>query len=825
MFTYRCPSCGKVHVHEEEFERAFESACFRCSQTIVVNEQLIHGLAKAKGPKRAPLEEAITAQPNLNGEEPEDAPDSTADNLPGLAEGEPAPHGKNKLRKKRTATAGAALLDDALDGEAADDEQEETDTYGLQPESPRRRPMDRYDLGDETDLEQPILSAPSPFWKRLPFILLVAVLIIGSAGGGAYYLLGPGKKARESAEKDEKPSKKSSSKVDPKKTTTASASKGSAATTKESTVTTVATAELLPMPAIQIATQISAARLSAELAADREATDQKYANARLEVSGLFDKYETRAAPRPDAKSAAKDAKSAPKGSLPPPVRFVRFTVEGSPVSCQLADTANAQAWRLLQLGKPFTVRGEYSKGGNLLKCELFPVIPTADSIYKGKEIEVEGVVEQVIMPRDQGNLYPIVVLERDTHGIVELDCYFPLEALENVKKLPPGTPVNIRGNCAGRFPDPNQSRYRLRLDNCRFIYSSAPVGDVPRLKAVRLLRDYEEDLRAYPPPAPDEGAASEPVLSAKQLLKEIASEPDVVNKKYRYRYIVVSGKVLDSGRQNPMQLRSGETNQDLRITCRFTRRNFADVPSGEEQTIRGLCMGMEGKDTLALECCECWSANGRPDLRRVVVEFLPHQAGRNLIYDTVSYPPATRRETVSIMRQAHLQRKAGKTEVVITHVATSKGAIPLDESKPDAWISQLNPRKGQWPGPVYFIRTNGGFVEFGRGNTTNANELAWEPVLKLGARLGDHWRWSHANVDHDYQVAQFTEHRGRPAVVIVEKLTSSSDVHHPGEIRHVYVRDVGEVERKEMRAISEKKLSVFAEWRLVEEAASPPEGN
>jgi hypothetical protein len=104
-----------------------------------------------------------------------------------------------------------------------------------------------------------------------------------------------------------------------------------------------------------------------------------------------------------------------------------------------------------------------------------------------------------------------------------------------------------------------------------------------------------------------------------------------------------------------------------------------------------------------------------------------------------------------------------------------------------------------------------------------AAERVWEPALKIGAHLGDTWRWTYANVDHDYQVAQFTEHRSRPAVVIVEKLTSRAEIHHPTEIRHIYVKNIGEVERREQRHITEKEKSGVAERRLVEDSSAPPE--
>lgn len=42
MFNYRCPSCGKHHTVEKNFEQPFEAQCLRCGARISVTEELIH---------------------------------------------------------------------------------------------------------------------------------------------------------------------------------------------------------------------------------------------------------------------------------------------------------------------------------------------------------------------------------------------------------------------------------------------------------------------------------------------------------------------------------------------------------------------------------------------------------------------------------------------------------------------------------------------------------------------------------------------------------------------------------------------------------------
>src|SRR5262249_39439842 len=119
---------------------------------------------------------------------------------------------------------------------------------------------------------------------------------------------------------------------------------------------------------------------------------------------------------------------------------------------------------------------------------------------------------------------------------------------------------------------------------------------------------------------------------------------------------------------------------------------------------------------------------------------------------------------------------------------------------------------------------SGGFVEIGHHVPTKngQSEVVWEPVLKLLTKTGDTWSWKYNNDKHQYTVVKFQESMGRTSVVIKETVTRNDDPDHPSEIRHVYVQDLGEIERQEWIQITTKEKKVVSEKKLVEENARVP---
>ena len=139
------------------------------------------------------------------------------------------------------------------------------------------------------------------------------------------------------------------------------------------------------------------------------------------------------------------------------------------------------------------------------------------------------------------------------------------------------------------------------------------------------------------------------------------------------------------------------------------------------------------------------------------------------------------------------------------------------------WIISKKTSKVRQPGPVYQYRLAGGFIELGQRSLRTPGKAAFEfePWLKIGARIGETWRYTGGDNRHIYSLEKFDEHQGRPSLLVKEMVIKNSDPDHSTEITHLYVRDVGEVERREVRYLTSTERAKVGERRLVEEDLIP----
>jgi hypothetical protein len=635
-------------------------------------------------------------------------------------------------------------------------------------------------------------SADRPWWQRWPAIAAAAAVVVLAGFGGAYFLFGTAK---------EPPKKKEVAKSSP-------TPKPAPATTAKAPVDTKPSAPSAPSakPSAVEAQKISAARLAAELAAAPAEAGAKYEGAALEVSGLLDKI---------------DQEMQKPGAGPPTFHPV-FAAEGALLRCDLEGSPTPlPRWRALAVGQPFTVRGVYNgKEGSLRDCELLPPAAPADARWKGKEVEVVGSVDRVFLSED-GQAYPTVQLEGDTWAKGFVHCLFRKSDEEEVKKIAPGTLLTVHGTCGGREHRSEEGNYRVRLDNCQVVYTSAPTPPTQRLEAGALMRDYEEDLRRDLLPAPGTEERVEQAFSVSQLAREVAGDGEALGKKYRYKVLTVSGRVLRKVPPQGVILESDNTDQLLNVSCGFTKHAFKDLEEGPQLCVRGLCTGMQGPRTLRLDDCESFDPTGKADRRRLTADYLPHKPGRTLTYDVAKLRSTAGAESV-VVRQVFFERDNGLTETMVTHSGSLVGASLFDKGDTGKWASQSKTRKVRLPGPVYQHRLSGGFVEVGQQILTSGRQIetVWEPALKVGARVGESWKWFNLNTEHDYTLEKFDEHQGRPCAVIKEVVITSADERRPTEVRHVYVRELGEVERQEVLRLANQEKKVLAEKRLVEDLAA-----
>jgi hypothetical protein len=756
VFSFRCAGCGKQHVVGESFEHDYFTNCLRCGEAIHVHPAIVRpvsdGFADSTNPNASEYALSAGQQNGTAGNFPADS------DLGEVATAELAdddgPNGMGSGTKRDPAAA-LAQTDEAGD-EPADAEE------------PEWEPTEPEDDGKTA--------------RRIVLISGVVLAVLALAGGGAYFVLGRGMGAKTA-------SKSSKSSTTRKLTTPATAPAAAADTAPEKPV----------VKPTDVLARIAATRLSAELGAGAAAANARYGGKLLEVTGLLDRIENQTASQPAQLRAL-------------------FACDGPPIFCDLSQSpTDANLWRRLPVAQPFTVRGIYTKDGELSQSELLPLTPPADIRFRGKPAEVTGVIKAIHLP--PGRPFPTIELEPDTDSIGELDCVFRLGDEAELKKLQSGLPVIIGGTCGGRSRDvtPGVMSYIVRMDNCQLLDTSAPPSSVARLSGIELLRAYEEDLRPFFLPAPGaEPLVAEPLPLAR-LNKEWATDPKALEKKYLNRVLPLSGKVLQRiPGQSLLVLISGETDHPLQVRCFFHSDDFRELSDDMEMRIRGRFTKVVGASVLRLDSCQSADSPGTRDPRRVTADYLPHQPGRQLTYDLAEHPVTGKKEA-SVKRAVVVQQEGGKSETYFTHLGTlsTKGLFEDDAGK---WIGHKKTTAGRLPGPTFLQRISGGFVELGQTlvKKDGTRDTVWEPVLKVGARAGESWRWSEGQVAHVFLVEKFDQRKGRPSVAIRETVTTIGDAARSWERQHLYVRGVGEVEQRDWLILTSKERVLVGEKRLVE---------
>jgi hypothetical protein len=789
MFTFRCPACGKLHNANGDFVAAFEARCLRCGDTIDVTADLVRAAQTAL--RRAPAGAGTGALP-ADGEE---------GRVP-LADGVGA--------AAAPAEAGGPALDDTLplaeDGEAPPGEGTGRPRKGpglrrrrMEDEGPRGpRPInygreeDEGPTADDEDASPPGLYqepvSPEPVfvpdagpWYKRPVIwvgIAAAVMLLAGGAATAYFLTaGKAKATKKEVAKTTKPV--------PKPTTTAK----STAKAPEPNLAAVET----PKPHAGPDVVLSAPRLAAELAANPGLADVKYKGKLLEVSGLFDGAGTRSKPGPAGTHAF-------------------FRADGAKVSADLTiSPTKKDIWQRLTSGEPITVRGVYDADGVLRRPELQPLTPPADADFRGKEVELVGYVDAASAGEDSVAAFPTIRLEPETFSPVDVECLFRKSDDAEVKKTPPGTLVTIRGTSSGRRWGENH--YHVRLDNCQFVTTTAPTPPAVRLDVAQYLRLYAEDLRRdLLPPAGSEERLDVP-LTATQLARDCTADRQAVEK-YRGRVLTVWGRLQERSRYGRLLLEGDDTDKAFRILCRFSGHHFRQVGDGAMLRVRGLCTGMSDGATLRLENCEPFDPVVK-DPRRLTADYLPHVPGRVLTYDVAAWPADGGKPTAA--RENFVEGEGGLIETVVTLKGTLTGSSLFAPGEQARWVKKA--RKVRVPGDVYFRRQSGTFIEVGHRvlNRDRQWEVVWEPVLKVGARQGEAWTWAYGDMDHTYTVEKFEQRDGRSAAVVGETVVVRGDDRHPYVVRHVYVRDVGEVGRQDGQQLTKTDRKVTAEKKLVEQ--------
>lgn len=538
-------------------------------------------------------------------------------------------------------------------------------------------------------------------------------------------------------------------------------------------------------PAVTPPRKLRAAALLAEYRAAPADTDRRYAEQRLEIQGPFARLVT-SVPGQES-SAGPFVQLAVKDSGP----FVTFALDPA---------APREVWQGVAPGQSVTLRGTYWKGLALVRAEAVRLQAPGDDLYKGKVVELVGVVERFVRGAYHKDGFPTLELEPDAaDSLVRVECLFRRNDEKLLEGMRVGVPVIVLGTCGGR------ERGVVRLHNCQVVPADLPptLGAL-RVSVRRFTRAYEEDLR-------DVGAADDGpplVIASKELIREFTADPAAALAKYQGKELEVVGAIERIEPRSRSVTFEGNTDQRLRVVCLFTSIRFGKVVRDEPVlTVRGVCRGLLGP-TIHLESCEVIEEKNRERLGAAYYPFVP---GRTLTFDLVRVAGTGERRVV---RQRLTLRKGGVVETATIRNGVLKRRSLFDDDSV-SWYRKVVER----PGPTVHYRLQGGNVEIGLPGSALPGKggIVWEPILKGGATVGDTWTWKAPRGQFaTYTLDRFTEHLGYPAAVVIRKLVTK-DRPTATESVHVYVKGVGEVERRSYEVTSKHKgKRLVDEMRLVE---------
>jgi len=433
-------------------------------------------------------------------------------------------------------------------------------------------------------------------------------------------------------------------------------------------------------------------------------------------------------------------------------------------------------------------------------------------------MEVMGHVADISVGTNQLP-FPFIKLEGETNSTLALHCYFRKSEVQEVSRIQKGSLLTMQGKCGGLVKE-NGVEY-VRLDNCEFVYHTAPPDNIPRFVAGRLLREYEQDQKpSYLPPPGQEERLDERLTIAK-LAKESAGDANAFESKFGNRILHVVGKARQI-HDGVVVLESGDTDQPFNVECRFTSAEFQYVPKKDisEYRIRGLYTGVREPKLLRLDNCQLDMPRRESIL--VTADFFPHKESRAFTVDIASFDVVlpNRRKGDAVRREVHIQGNKGVTEIKVIQMGVLAGKSLFDKDTPDHWVRDKIVRiKNPDTSAIYYHRLHAGFIELGtpQADAGGKIDIAWAPILKLDAEAGATWKWDGPNGPHEYELERFEEFHGQPAAVVRESFTQASDVLHPIEIVHVYAKGFGEVERHEWRILDQRKgKKLLREFKWVE---------
>jgi hypothetical protein len=769
--VFECPNCARKHSARADFA-GLKAKCLGCGTALRV-------------PARGQKARAVTDEPDA-GE---------------VTEQLPAPrHGSAKAKRTKRKTDGVSRVEIGSDGLAHlvldDAEKENVD----EPASFRDQ---------EAEWEEPGRRYTAPAYdkkqslKRIAAVSAIVLILIGT-GYSIYLFLRPVRSIEASAKAAEhgqaqeegEYEDEAGNRIDrfgkllPPKDAAAkrpAATEAAKANATQPAAGTARGSQAAPKRMVKF----TAAQLARADARDVRATNQEFKGVAMEVRGMF-----------LATTTVNPLRIPPRGEIllktPGPRLHAVFAEGDTPqVYCDLDKSATpVEVWKRLQLGQVITVRGIFNADRTLFDCELIRTSAAADDLYANREVGIIGTLESVTL--EGGDGFPVMQLERDTRSLLDVKFAFRRPDVELLRSLRVGQAVTVAGTSKGI-----RSK-AIRFENCRIV-SASDSGSGPLLVPINLvIREYEKDY-ATDEAAPAEADRGPPIaLRAPQLAREYESDPAQASRRILNKAVILKGDVHQFLPNLKKITLEGDTDQKVQVHCLFRASKFRELESLKARdaiVVRGVCGGLQDKHILRIDECE---RVDKPveDAKTITAEYYPFKVGQKLVYDSAD---ASR----SVRRRIFYYREGQIIEYATLRQGVLRGRGLLEDGTVK-WIKNLN----LYAADVFHYRISQVYIEIGTNlkDARGRDTVVWEQVLKLGARAGDSW----TNGERLYSVTGFAEHQGRPAAMVLEKFKPQGRA-YPVQIAHVYVKDVGEVERRTFDVVPGRaSKTLIAEVKLVE---------
>lgn len=526
---------------------------------------------------------------------------------------------------------------------------------------------------------------------------------------------------------------------------------------------------------------MTATKLIREHRADVGGTNTRYQKKMFEVRG----HVVRVLDAPPSPRLEKDAP--PPKDLPPspgPTLVIAASEsEETPIFCNIPAGVPKDRLPPDLRGLPVTIRATYLGDLKFQDGVVTRWQAKADDLYKGKTIELLGVVET------NGEVKNLRLDAFNTESMLQVPWFARGSEEKPLTQFDIGQTVVLRALCTGR-------RFKkVELHNTQISAMRPGVIEYPRFVA-----DYEADLLDEPLVRFPEYPIA---IAANALVKEYEQSVAAATEKYHRRVLMVSGLVEKVNRYTREIILESDTNQAIKVKARFTQSQIERITRQKRLVLRGVCTDINQRSFVVLENSMLELSPRLLALMRtgpiLLPEHYPFRAGEQLTYDIAQHSATTK--TVSRLTMTF------KDPNLVDFVNTAQGTINGTGLRTGQvlWL----PKAKLAPPAVAQYRMSESFIEL--GTTGPTGEMSWEPVIKLGAKEGESWTWDSPFGTCVYTVTDFRKTRGQAAAHVKKLVQNGLTV---TESTHLYELGIGETERTTYQATAKQPRKLVGEMLL-----------